>query len=109
MKNSTKKDCKRIELNTGIGTQITRKVAFEGNLVATTTEGISCYDAYVTSKGNIIIHIDLGVDGSTYNVYESIDEISSELDKYNEKIYPTCFIHEIAEAIGEEFIEELNI
>jgi hypothetical protein len=94
----------RIVLEYGMGNDAGSKVAFHGKEVA-------FYDnhtAYITPKGNILIHSEYGTDGSEYHVFNDLAE-ASELDRDGETFYPAELLSEIADQVGENFVQELDI
>ncbi|MDD4169674.1 MAG: hypothetical protein PHD36_05370 [Desulfotomaculaceae bacterium] len=51
------------------------------------------------------MHTDIGADGDCYEIYENIEEMSREENHKGEPVHSLEFLAEIAEALGEEYIE----
>lgn len=101
-----KNDFGRIELLVGgYGDKVVKKIGFQGREIADDGH----YTAFLTPQGNILIYHDLGIYGSYYKVYSSFSDITEEICSDGEPLYPVNILAEIAEEIGEKYIEELDI
>ncbi len=74
------------------------------------------HDAYLTHKGNILIYTENGneceghSEGNTYyKWFNTLVEADKEKDCCGNRQYPPELINEIAEALGENYVEELDI
>lgn len=94
-------------------------IGFQGHEVASTDEERwldieheNEHCAYVTPKGNILIYTEYSDDrlrGRNYKVFKLLSDAQKEKDNYGEPLYPPEFLSEIAEAMGEKYVEELDI
>jgi post-segregation antitoxin (ccd killing protein) len=79
-----------------------RKVAFRGRRVA----GSSDLDVYVTPKGGVVVSVPAAVSGGL-DIYEDFEEYTASLDM--ERDGSSALAAEVADALGEEYTEELDI
>ena len=83
-----------------------RTIAFQGRLAAERGD----VSAYITPKRNILVHFDYPTEGTAYHkIYGTIEEARKEENNDGEQLYSSEFLQEIAEELGEEYIEELDI
>lgn len=87
----------------GLPTGGMRKVAFQGRELASTAWRDANITAYLTAKGKFLFFYDSNSGPSSYSVYDDLEEAAEEMD------YGADFLAEVAEAAGEEYVEELDI
>jgi hypothetical protein len=79
-----------------------RKVAFQGHRVT----GDSGFDVYVTPKGGVVVSVPGAISGGL-DIYEDFGEFAASLDM--ERDGSSALAAEVADALGEEYTEELDI
>jgi hypothetical protein len=79
-----------------------RKVAFRGRRVT----GGSDLDIYVTPKGGVVVSMPAAISGGL-DIYEDFEEFTASLDM--ERDGSSALAAEVADALGEEYTQELDI
>lgn len=82
-----------------------RKQRFTGRILATHEQGDRGWDVYLTAKGKIAVHYgDESKPVSELHVCESFDAFATQMgDDLTE------LVAEVADALGEDYVEELDI
>jgi hypothetical protein len=77
-----------------------RSVAFEGRKIAENMD--ACETAYLTAKGAIAVYIDTG--------HENSLEVFEDFDAFAGEVWPSDDLKDaVAHALGEKYVEELDI
>ena len=106
---------KRIVLEVGISEEPHYSIGFYGKEIASyCDEERDCpaeHTAYITKKGYLLIYTEEGdsIFEQYHKIFHTVAEAAKEKNRYGEPNYPSKFLGEIAEEMGETFIVELDV